>query len=61
MPPRGGTLFDLMEVGPDIITGGAFGPEGGLAVTIVLVISTIIVWILGQRRTSLSLENRQET
>ena len=46
----GGTLFNLMEVGPDIITGGPFGPEGGLAVTGVLVISCVIVWMLAQRQ-----------
>lgn len=45
----GGTLFNLMEVGPDIITGGPFGPEGGLAVTMVLVISCVVVWMLGRR------------
>ena len=32
----GGMLFDLMEAGPDWFTGGAFGPEGGLAVTLML-------------------------
>lgn len=29
-------VFDLMEVGPDWLTGGAFGPEGGMIVTMVL-------------------------
>ena len=32
----GGTLFNLMETGADWLTGGLFGPEGGLAVTAVL-------------------------
>lgn len=32
----GGMLLNLAENGPDWFTGGAFGPEGGLAVTIVL-------------------------
>jgi uncharacterized protein len=40
----GGSLFKLMETGPDWITGGLFGPEGGLAVTIVLVISIIVIF-----------------
>lgn len=38
-----GALFDLMETGPDWFTGGAFGPEGGLATTLVLVLSMALV------------------
>lgn len=49
MSPPGGTLFDLMEVGPDVITGGNFGPEGGLAVTAVLVVSCGLVWLASRR------------
>jgi hypothetical protein len=37
----GGTLLNLMETGPDWITGGAFGPEGGLAVTAVLILGML--------------------
>ena len=43
-------FFDLMEVGPDWLTGGLFGPEGGLAVTFVLIISSSLVWFAGRRR-----------
>jgi len=39
---EGGTLINLMETGDDWLTGGAFGPEGGIAVTIVLVIGILI-------------------
>lgn len=39
---QGGILFNLMETGPGIITGDAFGPEAGLAVTAVLIIGIII-------------------
>lgn len=46
----GGTLFNLREAGPDAITGGPFGPEGGLAVTTVLLISCAVVWWLAQRQ-----------
>ena len=46
----GGTVFNLMEVGPDVITGGPFGPEGGLAVTAVLLVSCGLVWLAGRRR-----------
>lgn len=48
--PAGSTLFNFMEVGPDVITGGPFGPEGGLAVTVVLVLSGGVVWWLSLRR-----------
>jgi len=45
-PAPGGTLFNLMETGPDAITGGPFGPEGGLTVTVVLLIAcSLVVWL----------------
>jgi len=50
MPPVGGMLFNLMEVGPDVVTGGPFGPEGGLAVSIILIASTGAVWLVAERR-----------
>lgn len=39
----GGTLINLMETGEDWLTGGAFGPEGGIAVTVVLLIGMAVV------------------
>lgn len=39
------TLFNLMETGPDNITGGPFGPEGGLAVTAVLAAGILLLWL----------------
>ncbi len=49
-PAAGGTLFNLMEDGPDAITGGPFGPEGGLAVTTVLIAACGLLWILGRKK-----------
>ncbi len=42
-------VFDLVEEGPDWLTGGLFGPEGGLVVTFVLLISTVLVIVAGRR------------
>jgi membrane protease YdiL (CAAX protease family) len=46
----GGILLDLVENGPDWLTGGFFGPEGGLVVTVVLIISTVLVGAAGRRQ-----------
>jgi hypothetical protein len=40
--PHHGLLFSIRATGPDIMTGGAFGPEGGLVATAVLLIA---IWI----------------
>jgi len=37
-------LLHAMNAGPDWLTGGAYGIEGGAACTIALLISTVIVW-----------------
>lgn len=50
MEIKSGTLVDLMEAGPDHITGGLFGPEGGLVVTLVLVLSIFLVGWAARRR-----------
>jgi hypothetical protein len=61
MSAAGVTLFNLMETGPDVVTGGAFGPEGGLSVTVVLVISCALVWVAGKRRTSPEEDRPEQT
>lgn len=45
----GGSLLNLKTVGADWLTGGAFGPEGGLAVMFVLVLSIAVTsfWKMG--------------
>ncbi len=42
----GGILFNLQERGPDLITGGPFGPEAGLAVTAVLAVGIAVLAFL---------------
>lgn len=46
MSTGGGTLFNLGSIGPTWLTGGLFGPEGGIAVTAVLLLGilTILFW-----------------
>lgn len=50
IPSAAGTLFNFMEVGPDMITGGPFGPEGGLVVTVILLSGCGLLWWLSMRR-----------
>jgi membrane protease YdiL (CAAX protease family) len=40
----GGILFNLQATGPDWFTGGAFGPEGGLAVTLMLLLGIVVIF-----------------
>lgn len=37
-------LLHAMNAGPDWLTGGAYGIEGGAACTVALIISTVVVW-----------------
>ncbi len=48
--PIGGTLIDLTTSGRNWLTGGSFGPEGGLAVTIVLVIGILVILFWTQKQ-----------
>ena len=45
MQPVGGSWLSLVESGPDWLTGGAFGAEGGLAVSLVLAVGiALLLW-----------------
>ena len=37
-------LLKAMNFGPDWLTGGAYGIEGGAACTVALLISTVVIW-----------------
>ena len=54
---EGGTLINLMETGAVWLTGGEFGPEGGLAVTIVLLVGIAITLFWKSSRTKESQPN----
>ncbi len=43
-------LLDLMETGPDWVTGGSFGPEGGIIVTLLLLAAIVVVIVVSWRR-----------
>ena len=47
--PHIGLLTSIMATGPDIISGGAFGLEGGLACTTVFLIACAIIVIRSRR------------
>lgn len=49
----GGSLLNLKTVGADWLTGGAFGPEGGLAITAVLLVS-IAITVLWKSKNSMA-------
>ena len=56
----GGTLLNLMETGPDWLTGGPFGPEGGLAVTIMLLIGMAFIFFWPTKTQEVFPESMQE-
>lgn len=37
-------LYDVRETGPDLLTGGAFGPEAGAVATLAIVAGTVWMW-----------------
>ncbi|HEX6909236.1 MAG TPA: type II CAAX endopeptidase family protein [Longimicrobium sp.] len=45
-------LYDVRELGPDAVTGGAFGPEAGIAATLAIVAGTLWMWRTGRLRES---------
>ena len=52
----GGILMNLMETGPGLITGDAFGPEAGLAASFVLILSVIAALFLLKRQVAPAIE-----
>ena len=38
------SISRIVLTGPEWFTGGAFGPEGGFAATVVLIIGSIVIW-----------------
>lgn len=48
--PAGGKLLDFTNTGADVLTGGSFGLEGGLTVTVVLIIGILTILYISKAR-----------
>lgn len=48
MPGAG--LATVTPTGPELVTGGAFGPEAGLVVLVGMVLAAGVIWALGRSR-----------
>lgn len=57
-PVTSGILLNLRETGPDILTGGPFGPEGGLTVTAVLGGGILVLALLLRQQARASRRSR---
>lgn len=54
------TLVNLQPVGPDWLSGGAFGPEGSVLILPVLAVTLVIMWVwTSSRRTAQSVSDDQ--
>jgi len=49
LPVQLDAVIRLKGIGPAWLTGGAFGPEGGIAVTLVLLAGLMILWLSSRR------------
>ena len=47
----GAGLLTVTPTGPDLVTGGAFGPEAGLVVLVGMALAYAVIWMLGRFRT----------
>ena len=44
-----GTLFDLNLVGNPSLSGGQFGPEGGICETVIIIVAIIVIICLDKK------------
>lgn len=48
----GNSVYVMLETGPDTLTGGPFGPEGGLIVSLVLGIAIGVLFLVNKKSTN---------
>lgn len=48
-PPNGGVLLDLQAAGPQLLSGGSYGPEGSLMGSVSLVAGIVVLMLLASR------------
>ena len=46
----GDGLLKVTPTGPDLVTGGAFGPEAGMVVIVGMALAAVVIWLLGRSR-----------
>jgi len=51
LDPIGATVLTTEQAGPDLLTGGPFGPEGGLLAPAAMVLSLVLISLRIRRRT----------
>jgi hypothetical protein len=44
------TIFQFASTDNALMNGGAFGPEGGLIVTVVLVVCIVVTMLVGNKK-----------
>ena len=47
--PNSDMLINYIPGGPSWLTGGPFGPEGGLLATVAITVALVVVWRGGRK------------
>ncbi len=58
---RGGTVIDLSTTGPELISGGGFGPEGSIITTVVLLVAIGLTVMIVLKNPGKMMVSKKET